>query len=300
MQLRAGHDKANAARDDHKPATSQQPPTTPATQVPSLPPSASQSATSYDWIQLLRDDYRIVIGLDIGTKFSSACWQRLPRNATLKPGQLIETRNIRVEGKHRIPTEAAIVVDEDTGKAHMVFGYAGDESLRCGMIEDKSVFRLLKLSLVPEFEDELAEDALMMAVVRTTHEAALEASPKDDVQVFCEFDQTHKACPRISDVSDVFREYLGYLWDKIKLDIQQVSNLASEDLQRIFTSEKTAVALAVPAIWSPSTIDQFKKLLVAAGLPNIHIVSKPKCAAAVIALEEQRRLADTYTVEHQD
>ncbi len=261
-------------------------------------PSASQSATSYEWIQLLRDDYRVLIGLDIGTKFSSVCWQRLPRGATLAPGQVVETRNIRVEGEHRIPTEAAIVLDDDTNTARMIFGPAVEEHLKLGMIEDKNVFRLLKLSLMPEHGDEFSEDVLMMKDVRAMHDVALESAPVGDVKITCEFEKTERTC-HIANASHVFREYLCYLWDKVRLDIQQVSNLSNEDLQTVLTSTKTAVSVAVPAIWTNAMIDQFRQLLATPGLPNVHIVSEPKCAAAVIALEEQRRLAQTHAIEHQ-
>ena len=268
----------------------------PASQLP--PPS--QSTTSYEWTLLIQDDYRLVIGLDIGTKFSSVCWQRLPRAATLTPGQAIETRNIRVEGEHRIPTEAAIVVNVDTSHASMVFGPAVEEHLKLGMIEDKNVFRLLKLSLMPEHGDEFSEDVLMMKDVRATHDVALQSAPFGDIGVECDFDKTQHTC-NVSHVSHVFREYLRYLWDKVKVDIQQVSNLSNGDLQQILSSHQNrGICRCSCDLDEHPMIDQFRKLLAAAGLPNVHIVSEPKCAAAVIALEEQRRLLETHSIDHRD
>ena len=299
-QLIAAQHPRHVARTQPKAATIEPSSATQGSQVPAsqLPPP-SQSTTSYEWTLLIQDDYRLVIGLDIGTKFSSVCWQRLPRAATLTPGQAIETRNIRVEGEHRIPTEAAIVVNVDTSHASMVFGPAVEEHLKLGMIEDKNVFRLLKLSLMPEHGDEFSEDVLMMKDVRATHDVALQSAPFGDIGVECDFDKTQHTC-NVSHVSHVFREYLRYLWDKVKVDIQQVSNLSNGDLQQILSSTKTAVSVAVPAIWTNPMIDQFRKLLAAAGLPNVHIVSEPKCAAAVIALEEQRRLLETHSIDHRD
>ena len=181
----------------------------------------------------------------------------------------------------------------------MIFGPAVEEHVKLGMIEDKNVFRLLKLSLVPKHKNEFSEDALMMHDVNIAHEIALESSPREEVVVTCELDQMEKIV-NVNHVSDIFQEYLCYLWDKVKLDIQQVSSLSNEDLQRVFASDKTAVSVAVPAIWSNAMIDQFRQLLAASGLPNTHIVSEPKCAAAVIALEEQRRIIEETAVEHQD
>ena len=133
------------------------------------------------------------------------CWQRLPKGATLTAGQTIETRNIRVEGEHRIPTESAIVRNHDTNNAMMVFGPAVEEHLKLGMIEDKNVFRLLKLSLMPEHGDEFSEDVLMMKDVRASHDVALKSAPSGDIGVECDFDSIQHTC-NVSHVSHVFRE----------------------------------------------------------------------------------------------
>ena len=265
-----------------------------------LPPLGSQSVISYDWRQLFHDDYRLVIGIDIGTRFTSACWSRLHRNATLAPGRIVETKSLSIGGTHLIPTEAAIVPHHSSEKntaALLVFGSSVEERLGRREIEDKNVFRLLKLSLVPINENRFSEDALMMKEVRTAHTNALLSSPTQNIEVSYEYDDNNRLVT-IDSVDDVFQEYLGYLWDNIKQDIRVASNLSTADLYWVIAN-KTDVTVAVPAIWSSITIDHFLRLLAAAGFPKVHIKSEPKCAAAVIALSEQRRLIETYPPQHQ-
>ena len=126
--------------------------------------AASQSQTSYEWLQLLHDDYKVVVGVDIGTRNSSACWRRIHKNTRITPQNVIDALEVQVAGEWRIPTEVAPVRDGDGYK--LIFGpevetYLADAEI----LNDEAVFRLLKLSLITSNESRFSEDG-------TTHEGS--------------------------------------------------------------------------------------------------------------------------------
>jgi hypothetical protein len=223
----------------------------------------------------------------------------------LAPGHLHKAKNIRVGPDHRIPTDAAIVPSDDGMSARLVFGPDVEANLGLRTIEEKNVFRLLKLCLWPSGEETALEDvpliseedALMMATMKEKHQVALNSAATRIVTVSYGFEKTREV-RELSMVKDVFREYLRYLCDKVKLDIQRWSSLATEDLQKIFRS-KTTVAIAVPAIWSDPMIDQLRGLLADTGFSKLRVVSEPKCAAAVFALDAQSQIFDIPKPEDQ-
>ena len=87
--------------------------------------------------------------------------------------------------------------------------------------------------------------------------------------------------------SDIFQEYLSYLWKTIRENLMRVSPLCAEDLERVF-KDSTRIVVAAPAIWTASMNSKFRKLLHAAGFPNVSIRSESKVAAAVFAHQQQR------------
>ena len=253
-------------------------------------PSASQSQTSYEWLQLLKDDYKIVIGIDIGTRFSSACWRRIHRDTQITPQNVIDASAVQVAGEWRVPTEVAPVRDGDG--YNMIFGPEVETYLAdAGILRDEDVFRLLKLSLIPSDESRFSDDGTLIKEVFPSHNTALARAPRQ-ARVFLDFQGSETICV-IDSVTDVFRAFLSWFWDQIKAAIAAESRLDSADMDAVM-STKTEIAVAVPAIWTDSMINTFRKLLREAGFPNAHIKSEPKCAAAVIAYKELRRIVETH------
>ena len=253
-------------------------------------PPASQSQTSYEWLQLLHDDYKVVVGVDIGTRNSSACWRRIHKNTRITPQNVIDALEVQVAGEWRIPTEVAPVRDGNGYK--LIFGPEVETYLAdAEVLNDEAVFRLLKLSLIPGNESRFSEDGPLLKEVLYSHNKAMARAPKE-ARVFLDFEGRETVCA-IESVRDIFRAYLSWFWDQIKASIAAESRLDSADMNTIL-SKKTEIAVAVPAIWTDNMINDFRKLLLEAGFPNAHIKSEPKCAAAVIAYKELRRIVETH------
>lgn len=75
----------------------------------------------------------------------------------------------------------------------------------------------------------------------------------------------------------------AWLLDRIIVDIRERKGYSTNDMKQILP--RSRVAAAVPEIWADSMVDEFQKILIKVGFPNVHIVSEPKCASVVIADE---------------
>jgi hypothetical protein len=206
---------------------------------------------------------------------------------------------MRVDGTHRIPTEAAVVPNDD-GTHRIVFGSAVKENLDLGLIKEEDVFRLLKLALVKQNENQSAEDSRNLRAVHTAQRKALERLPSRRVLMWHEFEKVDKEL-QLKSVGDVYRAYLCFLWDQIRADIRNYFS-TSPDLHAAIHSmmqHKTRVAVAVPAFWDPVWIDKLRVFLSDAGFPNCSIVSEPKCAAAALAFDTMIDMVKQVAKEEQ-
>ena len=244
------------------------------------------SKTSVLYRNLLMSKCRLHLGLDIGTSKSSVMFQVLENE--VRSTSQTSGISMTLGDDHRIPAEAAIMNDD--GDIQLIFGHKVQTSINNGDIDEKDVFRYLKLTLLPVKEQRFKGDATAITELHAAHKAILRTVSSKTVRVALKFDDCQKLIT-IKSTEDILCQYLRWLWDQCKTAFQAYTNLNKEDVARVF-KYLVKVAVSVPAIWTDKMIDRLRSILLDAGIPNIHIRSEPKCAAASVASEAQKEISN--------
>ena len=251
-------------------------------------PEASVSKVTSEWEGLLAGTYKIAIGIDLGTKYSSGSYQVVPKGAKVLFGETIDLRHVRDGSTHRIPTELAVLRDED--QLRLISGAQVSRELQSMRLSEKEVFRLIKIALIPDNEINFKEDAEMIRSVKDSHELALSSIRGKVVVVRSEYSKRSES-RTINNMKDIIREYLRFLWDKIKLDIADNSGMTKEALDEILRdTERTKISIGTTAAWTNDMLDELHELALEAEMPNATLVAEARCALIEVAQEYQRRL----------
>lgn len=239
-------------------------------------PSQSQASkpSELKWELLVKGDYVLIIGIDVGTKNSSACWQVVPKDQKLTPNFKPQVRNVTSAGEWRIPTQAVIIPEGD--QSRLVFSGEEIEDHMGEDLEPHDVFTLLKLMLVRTSTDDNNSQKEMIDALQRTNNS-----------IFERFLQAQPLPANIDTVLDIFREFLRYLRNIIYDNIASAVPLTGPELKDVW-EKHTRVVVAVPAIWTATMNNHFRRLLLDAKFPCAHIRSEPKLAAAVIVQEQQQ------------
>ena len=244
------------------------------------------SVSSPEWREVVLGKRDFGIGADIGTKYSSASWQRVPKHTKIRRGANITTRNIRYNRQHRIPTVAAI--QKTPEGLRMIFGGEVEQRLEAGKISEEDVFREPKLALIAKGDIHFQDSNKEIQALHESHQAILSRIEGKKILVQLQHDRSARQVT-ISSSLDVLKQFLIFLWDLIKADLQSVSSLNTADLEKVL--KQAQIGVAAPAVWSEVMNQDFHDLLCEAGWPKPIILWEPKCALADVAECEQQRLA---------
>lgn len=245
------------------------------------PPSQYSKPSDPKWEGLVKGDYVLVLGVDIGTKNSSASWQLVPKNQKLTPRFKFQVRNIESAGEWRIPTQAAIIVEND--QPRLIFSEAEILDRMGEGLESQDVFTLLKLMLVRTSTDDNDGERQMVDALQRANNFTAE-----------KYLRAGRLPTDVHNVLDIFREFLRYLWSIIRGKIASVARISEEELEYAL-QKHTRIIVAVPAIWTAPMNNHFRRILLDAGFPCAHIRSEPKLAAAVILQDQQQDSGMTTT-----
>jgi hypothetical protein len=231
--------------------------------------------------ELVDGQHVLCVGIDVGTGNSAACWEVVAKGQALTPGFNVAFTQVQLGADWYQPTQAAFALKD--GEPRLVSFDAEIENLGENGLDRQHVLFLLKLMLASPDAQHNEEEKKMLASIRRSNNKAIE------------YYRAENLLPEnVNGILDVFREWLRSLWDLICDHITSVTDLSPKDLHRI-CENNTRVVVAVPAIWTPSMNNRFRRLLIDAGFPKPNLRSEPKLAAAAIIRKELQKSFQNHT-----
>jgi hypothetical protein len=241
--------------------------------------------------QLMSGETRLVVGIDFGTQSTSICWQIVPQDLVLNAETLLNPIYVEVENSFRIPTVAAIVRDRDKGTAGMAYGSHVKHCLKTHEPSEIDVLHLLKLGLVRVNDGDLErEHAIEIDKVHAAHREILDRTPRPIVNASPE-----SSPPNTITIEHVLEGFFTYLNRVLKQHISSKIGLELDIISDLLIEGEICVAFAPD--WLDDWIDQFLGCVSRAGFPKAHVVSEPKCAAAVMAAKRVRFIKESTPVD---
>ena len=129
--------------------------------VPPTAPTPPINISEPKWQLLAEGHHVLLIGVDVGTKYSAVCWQIVEKNQELDPNFWFDTRRvIDSSANWRLPTHMAIVAEN--GSPRLLFTEQEIKDHLGDGIQQRDIFRLLKLETVP---DDFESDAKTRAFI---------------------------------------------------------------------------------------------------------------------------------------
>jgi hypothetical protein len=224
------------------------------------------------------------ITLDLGTSSSKICLTTRDVNTTHHMLRQTEpTQILGYKQKPYISSDVGIRRDDSHQGAtpyRLVFGSELEQGLECGDFNPEDVFRCLKNEIVETGGidspmEGIAED---VAQLQARNGKKLDQSPSPlDVRVqYPRDDQVH--IRRIKEPTDLLTEVWRYPRELLLEKQQKDLGTSDEHLMRVF--RKSRIAVPLPTMWGPATINRFLSMLKESGYPETTItVSEGKSAA---------------------
>ncbi|KIV83354.1 hypothetical protein PV11_05387 [Exophiala sideris] len=245
----------------------------------------------------LTDDYRLHIGIDFGTKFSSVCYDysrpSIPLINCHAASETVKDYNT----SDRFASIAAFTQADDVATKtlwQLEFGARALRSTRSTTIGQNRVVKveMMKLHLISEQYAETLKPRMWHVLndLNQHHADVMHAICNGGREVSCRvhdpLSQQYRVCS-IRSVDCIIREFLLYLLQSTKARIAKRHKLTPAVVTTIFR-KKADVAISVPTneMWTDSIMFDFRYLLQKAGFPEATIlVSEARSSALYHAFE---------------
>lgn len=222
-----------------------------------------------DFLGLMSDQLKLVVGFDIGTAYSSVSFALAPIN-----GSQSQTNNARgvstqesmpvsFNGRYQVSSQLAWCSEG----SNWTWGDYIDVLVDDGRVDESDRIQMLKMCLEGSSRTQRIRDKLHILISRLPHAA------KEQLMT-----------PTAPEAGDLIGMYLKLLWTETRTQI--MGHYAKSNAGNIFDYCPVESWISVPKLWSP----QINAIMVAAadwaGIPDIHLVHEPEAAAALCLLEQ--------------
>ena len=239
---------------------------------------------------LLDPQYRLKIGIDHGTKNSSACYIVRDESKPSTNGYDMKSLDTALASQFdfNISSRVAIIKDPNstTGKGwKLAFDPEIREYENQILSDEVLVVDLLKMALVDLHSSvwNSEDGASMLTKIMKSHQKALKGlhslvGGKFEINVYSALDNSVRVCA-VDNLAVLTQEFLKHMKDNIQKSVMARHSLTMEEGNFVF-KDKTDVAFSVPTSWQDIDIDNIRVALNDAGYPETTtILSEAKNSA---------------------